>query len=130
MPQRFLAFAAVNGFLSVALGAFAAHGLKEAGEGTNYLEVFNTAAEYQMTHALALLLVSMLMYKFSSRYLSTSAWSFSLGLILFPGSLYLLVLLNLPVLGAITPIGGVAFLTGWVSLLLFGIMQKNYGNQT
>lgn len=129
MPQWFLSFSALNGFLSVAFGAFAAHGLK-ARVSVNYLEVFNTAAEYQMTHALVLLLVSILMNNVASRLLTASAWAFSLGLVVFPGSLYLLVLLDLPALGAITPFGGIAFLVGWTCLVIFGLMRKNHGNQT
>jgi uncharacterized membrane protein YgdD (TMEM256/DUF423 family) len=128
MAHRFLVFAALNGFLSVALGAFAAHGLENR-VSENFLDVFNTAAEYQMTHALALVLVSILMLQVSSRSLLVSAWAFSLGLILFPGSLYLLVLLDFPALGALTPVGGVAFLTGWACLIVFAVMRKDHADQ-
>jgi len=123
MSRLFLIFSAVNGFLSVAFGAFAAHSLKTK-VSANYLDTFNTASEYQMVHALVLLVVSILVLKFPSVSLTVSAWAFSLGLILFPGSLYVLVLLDLPVLGAVTPLGGIAFLVGWASLLVFGFKQR------
>lgn len=128
MAHRFLVFAALNGFLSVAFGAFAAHGLENR-VSENFLDVFNTAAEYQMTHSLVLLLVSILMLQVSSRTLAVSAWAFSLGLIVFPGSLYLLVLLDVPALGVLTPVGGVAFLTGWACLIIFAVMRKDHANQ-
>ncbi len=128
MAHRFLVFAALNGFLSVAFGAFAAHGLENR-VSENFLDVFNTAAEYQMTHSLVLLLVSILMLQVSSRTLAVSAWAFSLGLIVFSGSLYLLVLLDVPALGVLTPVGGVAFLTGWACLIIFAVMRKDHANQ-
>lgn len=128
MARFFLCFAALNGFLSVLLGAFSAHSLKSK-VSANYLDIFNTAAEYQMAHALVLLVVYILMLKIPSACLKVGAWAFSTGLVVFPGSLYLLVLLDLPVLGAITPLGGTAFLVGWASLLVFGFRQKDDGNQ-
>ncbi|MEQ9021289.1 MAG: DUF423 domain-containing protein [Pseudomonadales bacterium] len=128
MSRFFLSFAALNGFLSVILGAFSAHSLKSK-VSANYLDVFNTAAEYQMAHALTLLIVCILMLKFPSVSLKVGAWAFSLGLLIFPGSLYLLVLLDLPLLGAVTPLGGIAFLVGWSCLLVFGFRQKDDGNK-
>jgi uncharacterized membrane protein YgdD (TMEM256/DUF423 family) len=122
--------------LAVALGAFAAHGLNglltslypESDVRTlagltvpaswKYLQDFKTAAEYQMTHALALLAVGLLAREHASRSLSVAGWSFIGGIVLFSGSLYLLVLSGVKVLGAITPIGGVLFLIGWASLTL------------
>lgn len=128
MSRFFLCFAALNGFLSVLLGAFSAHSLKSK-VSANYLDVFNTAAEYQMAHALVLLIVYILMLKTPSACLKVGAWAFSMGLVVFSGSLYLLVLLDLPALGAVTPLGGIAFLVGWVSLLVFGFRQKDDGNK-
>ena len=129
MTRLFLIFAAANGFLSVALGAFAALGPKAKVSAYN-LEVLNTASEYQMTHSLALLGVSiLLMQKTTAISLTVSAWAFSLGLIVFPGSLYLLVLLNMPVFGAITPLGGAAFLVGWAAMLVYGIKSQSHGNK-
>ena len=128
MSRFFLCFAALNGFLSVLLGAFSAHSLKSK-VSANYLDIFNTAAEYQMAHALVLLIVYILMLRIPSACLKVGAWAFSMGLVVFSGSLYLLVLLDLPALGAVTPLGGIAFLVGWVSLLVFGFRQKKDGNQ-
>ena len=129
MTRLFIVFAAANGFLSVALGAFATHGLK-AKVSANYLGILNTASEYQMTHSLALLGVAiLLLQKTTAKSLTVSAWAFSLGLVLFPGSLYLLVLLNMPMLGAITPLGGAAFLLGWAALMVYGIQVQGHGNK-
>ena len=127
MARFFFVFAAANGFLSVALGAFAAHGLKTK-VSVNHLEILNTASEYQMAHSLALLGVSiLLLQKVTALSLTVSAWAFLLGLIIFPGSLYLLVLLNMPVLGALTPLGGATFLVGWAAMLVYGI--QGHGNK-
>ncbi|MBI1861295.1 MAG: DUF423 domain-containing protein [Deltaproteobacteria bacterium] len=100
----------VFGFLSVALGAFAAHALKARLDEYS-LDVFRTGVEYQFFHALALILVGGL----SERYpqLKTSAVSFTVGIVVFSGSLYALALTGAKWLGAVTPLGGVAFLIGW-----------------
>lgn len=109
--------AALLGGLSVAAGAFGAHSLKEKLE-PRMLENFQTGATYQMTHALALLAVGILLSQSSrpSTALSIAAWSFLIGIMLFSGSLYALALSGITKLGAITPLGGVAFLVGWVAL--------------
>lgn len=124
---------AIAGCLAVAFGAFAAHGLEEplknlyAGKMKvvagmevpaiqKYLGDFKTAAEYQMYHALAILAVALLPLPSRSRDLA--GWSFLLGIILFSGSLYVLVLTGQSKLGMITPFGGVFFLVGWVALAI------------
>ena len=99
MAQIFVSIAAVLGGLSVAAGAFAAHALKEK-ISERSLEIFDTGARYQMYHALALLLVA-------------TGWLFIVGTAIFSGSLYALSLTGVKILGAITPIGGVAFIIGW-----------------
>ena len=98
------------GFLSVALGAFAAHALK-ARLNEYSLGVFRTGVEYQFFHALALILVGILAEKYPQ--LTMTAISFTAGIVIFSGSLYALALSNIKVFGAITPIGGVLFLVGW-----------------
>lgn len=115
MARFCLLAAAVNGFIAVAAGAFAAHGLRRrmTPEG---LTIFETAARYEMYHALALLAVAWLAAQRSSFAVATAAWAFALGILLFSGSLYLLCFTGRHWLGAITPIGGVAFLIGWASL--------------
>ncbi|WP_071873350.1 DUF423 domain-containing protein [Atopomonas hussainii] len=118
MQRWALLVAAVAGFLAVALGAFAAHGLRNV-LSAEYLTVFQTGVHYQMVHALALLAVGMLLQKSPARSLRIAAWSFTLGIVLFSGSLYALTLSGVRGLGMITPFGGVAFLVGWASLAWF-----------
>lgn len=114
----FLKFAAISGFLSVAFGAFGAHGLKSR-LSEDMLAIYNTGAEYQFIHTLALLAVALLTLHFGKvTALTVAGFSFIAGIVIFSGSLYVLSLTGIKVLGAITPIGGVAFLVGWASLLV------------
>jgi uncharacterized membrane protein YgdD (TMEM256/DUF423 family) len=101
--------------LAVILGAFAAHGLKAVLDAQQ-LSLFETASRYQMYHAFALLVVGVMLTnaQFSRSLLTLAASAFILGIILFSGSLYLLALLGVGWLGAITPVGGIAFLSGWL----------------
>ena len=103
-------------FLSVGLGAFGAHGLK-ARVSPEMLAIWQTGVTYQFFHALALILLGLWM-KQSGVEAIASLWCFSLGILIFSGSLYVLVLSNIKMLGAITPIGGVFFLVGWVTWLV------------
>jgi uncharacterized membrane protein YgdD (TMEM256/DUF423 family) len=104
---------AITGLLAVAAGAFGAHGLRGM-VSERGLEVFQTAASYQMYHALALVAVSLMpALGLSRRLLAACAGAWILGTVLFSGSLYLLVLTSTPWLGAITPLGGVSFIIGW-----------------
>lgn len=115
MLRTFLLFAAFFGFTGVGLGAFAAHGLKNR-LSADYLAIFQTGVHYQMLHALALFGVALLSTQLSGRLISASGWLFVAGILVFSGSLYLLTLTATPVLGAITPIGGLCFLGGWLCL--------------
>ena len=118
MDRVFLVLAAVSGFVAVAAGAFGAHALRER-LSADLLGTFQTAATYQMYHALALLGVGILMARFStdgSVWLTAAGWLFVVGTVLFSGSLYALALTETRWLGAITPLGGVAFLLGWLAL--------------
>ncbi|MDF3933034.1 DUF423 domain-containing protein [Pseudomonas citronellolis] len=115
MLRTFLLFAAFFGFTGVGLGAFAAHGLKSR-LSADYLAVFQTGVHYQMLHALALLGVALLSAHVGGRLVGFAGWFFVAGILIFSGSLYLLTLTSTPVLGAITPIGGVCFLVGWLCL--------------
>jgi uncharacterized membrane protein YgdD (TMEM256/DUF423 family) len=119
MTQIFVSLAAVFGGLSVAAGAFASHALREK-ISERSLEIFDTGARYQMYHALALLLVALLISRLESPQpmLVTSGWLFIIGIVIFSGSLYALSLTDVKILGAITPIGGVAFLAGWGALAI------------
>ncbi|HWD30022.1 DUF423 domain-containing protein [Pseudomonas caricapapayae] len=115
MLRSFLLLAAFFGFTGVALGAFAAHGLK--GKLTpEYLAIFHTGVTYQLVHALALLGVAVLATQLPGRLVGWAGGLFALGIVLFSGSLYLLTLSGIGKLGMITPIGGLAFLGGWLCL--------------
>jgi uncharacterized membrane protein YgdD (TMEM256/DUF423 family) len=107
-----IALGALNAALSVAAGAFAAHGLRER-LSARALEIFETGARYHMYHALAMILAGMLV---ATRGAATAGWLFQAGIVLFSGSLYVLALTDVKVLGAITPLGGVLFLAGWLWL--------------
>jgi uncharacterized membrane protein YgdD (TMEM256/DUF423 family) len=116
MDRTFLLAGAVAGLVAVAFGAFGAHGLR--GRLTpDMLAVFETGVRYHMYHALALLLVAALVSRpGAGRAIVAAGWLFVAGIVLFSGSLYLLAITGVTVLGAITPIGGVAFLAGWALL--------------
>jgi len=106
---------AVSGFLAVAAGAFGAHALR-ARLAPDMLAVFETAARYQMTHALALLFVGWVARRRPKSALRLAGWLFVVGTVLFCGSLYGLALSGARGLGAVTPLGGLAFLAGWIAL--------------
>jgi uncharacterized membrane protein YgdD (TMEM256/DUF423 family) len=114
-----LRIGAISAGLAVAAGAFGAHALEGKLE-PRAKEVFETAARYQMFHALALLAVGNLASRARTvRALDLAGWSFLIGTVLFSGSLYMLALTGIRWLGAITPLGGVGFLVGWGSLALY-----------
>lgn len=119
MAQIFLSVAAVLGGLSVAAGAFASHALRDKISDRS-LEIFETGARYQMYHALALLLVALLISRVASppATLTASAWLFIIGIAIFSGSLYALSLTGVKYLGAITPLGGVALIAAWGALAI------------
>ncbi|PSB13397.1 DUF423 domain-containing protein [filamentous cyanobacterium CCP2] len=119
MIKLFLLLGAILGGFSVAFGAFASHALKERLVDRS-LEIFELAARYQMYHALALLLVGMLLSRADTgqAFLTASGISFLVGVLLFCGSLYALSLSGIKILGAITPLGGVAFMVGWACLAI------------
>ena len=109
---------AISGALSVMFGAFGAHGLEDR-LSASYLDTFNTAVRYQILHSLALLgIICLPDHLVKLRTLHWVSISFAAGVLLFSGSLYLLVLFDIPSLGVITPIGGAALILGWVLLLL------------
>ena len=115
MQRTFFLIGAVAGGLGVALGAFGAHALR--GRLTEQmLSVFETGVRYHMYHALALLLVASVADRLGGRLLNAAGWSFTAGIVLFSGSLYVLAATGVTTLGAITPLGGLAFLIGWFCL--------------
>jgi uncharacterized membrane protein YgdD (TMEM256/DUF423 family) len=115
MERIFFALGAISAFISVAAGAFGSHGLKDR-LSPELLSVFEVGARYQMYHALALIAVAWALSKWPGSLAVTSGWLFVVGTLLFSGSLYLLSLTGLKWLGAITPLGGLAFLAGWLCL--------------
>lgn len=119
MLKLFVVLGSINALLAVALGAFGAHALKARLTESNLLDVYQTGVHYHMIHALGLLAVALLSDKLGpSQLMSASGWALFIGIVLFSGSLYALSLTGIKPLGAITPIGGVAFLAGWVMLAL------------
>lgn len=123
VSRLFLLLGAVSGFISVALGAFGAHALEKI-LSANSLSIFSTAHEYQITHSLVLLVTGILLGfqktpNENRRLLVVSGYSFLVGIVLFSGSLYGLALTGISILGAITPLGGLAFSSGWLTLGLY-----------
>jgi uncharacterized membrane protein YgdD (TMEM256/DUF423 family) len=125
MTQIFLTIAAIFGGLSVAAGAFGAHALQEK-ISERSLEIFDIGARYQMYHALALLLVAILMSRLESPpfTLVASGWLFILGVVIFSGSLYAISLTGIKSLGAIAPLGGLALMAGWGALAITAATLK------
>lgn len=116
MAKLFISLAAVSGMLSVVLGAFGAHGLRNRLDDYA-MGVFETAVQYHMVHSLALLAVGMIaLSQPQAALLRSSGWLFLLGIAIFSGSLYILAITGLRWLGAITPLGGLAFIAGWACL--------------
>jgi len=111
--QRIAALAGLLGAAGVGLGAFGAHGLAKRVPAAD-LAIFETATRYHLTHAVALLALAAWAAHAPSARLEWAAWAFTAGIAIFSGSLYLLVLTNTRWLGAITPIGGVALIAGWL----------------
>ena len=113
--KTLLVLGALNSALAVMLGAFGAHGLK-ARVDESLLATWATASEYHFFHALALLLVGLLAKTFGASSMVTAGWELFAGMLVFSGSLYVLVLSGQKWLGAITPLGGTALIIGWLML--------------
>jgi uncharacterized membrane protein YgdD (TMEM256/DUF423 family) len=120
MERLFFSLGAISALIGVAAGAFGAHGLRER-LPTDLLTVFEVGVRYQMYHALAMLAVGWAYTRWPGSLVVAGGWLFVLGTLLFSGSLYLLSLTGVRWLGAITPLGGVAFLGGWICLILAGL---------
>lgn len=123
MDRLWIVFGSVSGLVSVAAGAFGAHGLKKR-LAADLLITFETGARYEMFHALALVAVGLLMLRAPSTAGTVAGWSFLVGTVLFSGSLYVLALTGTRWLGAITPLGGVAFLVGWAALAVAAVRLR------
>lgn len=128
MHKGYLSAAALLAALAVGLGAFGAHGLKKI-VPPETVATFQTGVQYQMYHALALLVVAIIFDKLPQKIMNRAAICFITGIILFSGSLYLLTVLKatetvgLPGIGAVTPAGGLFFIAGWL-FLFFGAIKK------
>lgn len=129
MHKTFLFIGALFGVLAVVLGAFAGHGLKKIVQPAD-LSTFQTGVQYQVYHALALLVTGILYEKFYNKWMRFAGFSFIIGILLFSGSLYLLVLLKanssvgINGIGLITPFGGIFLILGWVFMLI-GIAKRS-----
>ncbi len=122
MERHFLGIGAVSACVAVAAGAFGAHGLRDV-VSAERLVVWETAARYQMYHALGLLIVAYLTAQKSAGPARLGGWLFVAGTIVFSGSLYALTLTGITILGAITPLGGLAFIAGWL-VLAWGVWRR------
>ncbi len=129
MHKTFLSIGALFGAIAVALGAFGAHGLKKI-VSPDVVAVFQTGVQYQMYHTLALLILAIVYDRLPNSWIKWAGYLFSFGILFFSGSLYLITALkaderSIPaVIGAITPVGGLFFICGWLSFLI-GIFRKN-----
>ena len=116
MERFFFISGAIAAFVGVALGAFGAHSLRTK-LSPEMLNIFEVGVRYQIYHALALLAVAWGISRWPQSNLNAAGWAFIAGIIIFSGSLYILSIFGIRWLGAITPIGGLAFLIGWAILI-------------
>ena len=123
MTRSLIAYGGVLAFLAVALGAFGTHGLRDR-LSAEMLAVWHTGVEYQMAHALAMILAGLAYRQMPQRQIAWAGTLFGAGVIVFSGSLYALALSGVRVLGAITPLGGLCFLAGWL-LFVFGASKAS-----
>ena len=116
--RLFFLLGAVSAFISVAAGAFGAHGLRGRLEPPA-LAIFETAARYQMYHALALFAVAWAVTRWPGPWVMRAGWLFVIGTVIFSGSLYTLAISGVRAWGAVTPFGGLSFIAGWLSMVVF-----------
>jgi uncharacterized membrane protein YgdD (TMEM256/DUF423 family) len=117
VDRTFLLIGAIAGFLAVMLGAFGAHGLR-ARLSPEMMAVFETGVRYHMYHALAIIAVGLMLPSLGGWLVRFSGWAFTIGIVLFSGSLYALAFTGVTTFGAVTPLGGLAFLIGWACLII------------
>jgi uncharacterized membrane protein YgdD (TMEM256/DUF423 family) len=117
--NSFFILGAIFALLAVIIGAFGAHGLEKIISDDKMLMRFNTGVEYQFYHAFAIFIIAFLLKEHSSLLLTSSGIAFILGILLFSGSLYSYVLTGNKIFGMITPIGGLAFIMGWILMLIY-----------
>ncbi len=125
MKSVFLVLGALCAFVGVGMGAFGAHALK-ATLSAESLAVYQTGVTYQMWHSLGLIAIALVQQHMpDSKRIAIAGWLMFLGIVLFSGSLYLLVLLDMPQLGMVTPIGGACFLIAWLLVCLSANNNKS-----
>ncbi|GAA0462567.1 DUF423 domain-containing protein [Alkalibacillus silvisoli] len=116
-----LMIGAISGFITVALGAFGAHGLENR-LSEKMMQTWEKAVQYQMFHTIAIFIASILLLKTELTVFQTSGWAFLVGILIFSGSLYIYSLTSTKFFAMITPIGGLAFLIGWI-ILAYGVTK-------
>lgn len=119
MDKQYLLTGSILGMLAVGLGAFGAHALEGVLMANNRTETYDTAVQYHMFHALAVFFTGLLGQNRPHRLINMAGLLFTLGTVIFSGSLYVLSITNLTILGAITPIGGLCFIAGWIFLIYY-----------
>ncbi|MBN8594504.1 MAG: DUF423 domain-containing protein [Anaerolineae bacterium] len=116
MTRNFIIMAAVFGFLGVGAGAFGTHALRATLEASGRYDTYQTAVQYHLLHALALLGAAWVAERYPGRWSTLAGWLLTAGILLFSGSLYTLAIGNLSFMGAVAPLGGVCLLLGWLAL--------------
>ncbi|WP_323703346.1 DUF423 domain-containing protein [Mammaliicoccus sp. Dog046] len=114
--KLFIIIGAINAMIAVAAGAFGAHGLENK-LTAKYLDIWEKATTYQMYHALGLILIGIISGTTTAS-LNVAGWLMTFGIVFFSGSLYILAVTQIKILGAITPIGGVLFIVSWILLVI------------
>ena len=120
--KSLLLLGSVFAFIGVALGAFGAHGLQSVLMANGTLETYKTGVQYHLVHALALVLLAVLSDRLrETKKLELIGWLFAVGIVLFSGSLYVLAVSGVKILGVVTPLGGLCFLSGWALLAFVAV---------
>ena len=125
MAKFFMITGSLLGAVSVMIGAFGAHALKSMLEQNNRLETFETAVKYQFYHSIALLFLGLLMTKSAQKLYPVAGYSFIIGILIFSGSLYILSTTGITKWGAVTPLGGLAMIVGWIAMAM-GIAKSTF----
>jgi len=120
--RTFIVAGAIGGFLSVGFGAFGAHAIKN-NISPDLMTIYQTAVDYQFFHSLGLILIGLIFQQHQQKLIKTAGWLMIVGMVIFSGSLYVLSLTGIRWLGAITPVGGTAFIIAWL-LLAIGTIKK------
>lgn len=132
MSRIFVILSGLLGFTAVVLGAFGAHGLRsrlqDLPDGLKRMEWWNTAAQYHLSHALALAVAAWLVHRGAGAAANVAGWSFVGGVALFSGSLYVMTVTGQTKLGAVTPFGGLLFLVGWGAVMVAGFRLGTGGH--